>query len=145
MKRRLALVAIALLAVVAAIRLGHAPPSARVAVERGGDQALARAFERHERGVLVEGRGTVVRVLADDREGGRHQRFILRLASGQTVLVAHNIDLSRRIASLERGDTVAFRGEYEWNAEGGVIHWTHPDPAGRHPAGWIEHRGETYP
>ena len=78
----------------------------------------------------MRGSGTVLRVLADDNSGSRHQRFILRLDSGQTVMVAHNIDLAPRIASLRAGDRVGFSGEYEWNAQGGVIHWTHHDPAG---------------
>jgi len=41
------------------------------------------------------------------------------------------------------GDSVAFKGEYEWNAEGGVIHWTHRDPEGAHVAGWLKHNGQT--
>lgn len=91
----------------------------------------------------VEGVGVVSRVLPDDIDGSRHQRFVLSLADGRTVLVAHNIDLAPRLTGLDRGDTVAFFGEYERNAEGGVIHWTHRDPAGRHVAGWLRHEGRT--
>ena len=88
--------------------------------------------------------GVVERVLSDDNDGDRHQRFILRLASGQTLLVAHNIDIAPRLNSLAPGDTVAFNGVYEWNAEGGVIHWTHHDPSGKHATGWLEYGGATY-
>ncbi|HEY9401271.1 MAG TPA: DUF3465 domain-containing protein [Pyrinomonadaceae bacterium] len=109
-----------------------------------GDEALARAFEQRMSNVQVEGEGVVLRVLPDDNDGSRHQRFILALASGQTLLISHNIDLAPRVVGLRKGDVVSFSGEYEWNAKGGVIHWTHRDPGKRHPAGWIKHDGEIY-
>lgn len=108
------------------------------------DARAERAAEQWRSGEQVQGRGTVSRVLADDNEGSRHQRFVLRLAAGQTLLVAHNIDLAPRISSLKVGDEVAFFGEYEWNEKGGVIHWTHHDPQGRHVGGWLEHQGRRY-
>ena len=114
------------------------------AAAASGDQALAQAFAEHTTDLEVEGVGTVMRLLADDEEGSRHQRFILRLESGQTLLVAHNIDLAPRIDGLEVGDTVAFRGEYEWSSRGGTIHWTHRDPDGDHAGGWLRHDGTTY-
>jgi len=109
-----------------------------------GDALLARAFEEQAHNLLVEGQGTVSRLLTDDTRGDKHQRFIVTLASGQTLLVTHNIDIAPRVNSLEVGDTVAFKGEYEWNDEGGVIHWTHHDPDGTHEAGWIQHNGEIF-
>lgn len=106
----------------------------------GGDEVIAHAYRNHQSGIQVTGEGVVVQILADDNEGSRHQRFILRLSSGQTLLIAHNIDLAARIPSLATGDRVAFHGVYEWNAEGGVVHWTHGDPNGRHAAGWVRRR-----
>ncbi|MCG6872592.1 MAG: DUF3465 domain-containing protein [Gammaproteobacteria bacterium] len=108
------------------------------------DQAIATAFENQVGDLQVEGSGTVERILADDNRGSRHQRFILRLQTGQSILVAHNIDLAPRVAGLRKGDTVSFFGEYEWNPKGGTIHWTHRDPRGRHVAGWLRHNGKTY-
>ena len=81
---------------------------------------------------------------SDDNDGSRHQRFILALDSGRTLLIAHNIDLAPRIYGLSAGDRVSFFGEFEPNAQGGVIHWTHHDPQGRHVDGWLEHRGRRY-
>lgn len=95
-------------------------------------------------GQQVVASGQVIRILSDDNEGSRHQRFILELSSGQTLLVAHNIDLAPRIPMLSIGDTVRFNGEYEADPRGGVIHWTHHDPRGRHVTGWLEHRGKRY-
>ena len=108
------------------------------------NDAIARAFASGASDVQVEGEGTVIRLLPDDTNGARHQRFIVELASGQTLLVAHNIDIAPRIAGLAPGDSVRFSGEYVWNAKGGVVHWTHRDPQGRHAAGWIVHSGKTY-
>lgn len=109
-----------------------------------GDRALAEAFDERAYDLPVEGAGTVVRILADDGEGDRHQRFVVRLASGQTVLVAHNIDVAPRVGDLRVGDTVEFRGVYEWSDEGGTVHWTHRDPDGTHAPGWVRHEGRTY-
>lgn len=108
------------------------------------DEVLAEAYENHQSNVQVQGSGKVTRVLPDDNDGSRHQRFIVQMNSGQTLLVAHNIDLAKRVASLNAGDYVEFNGEYEWNAQGGVIHWTHRDPQGSHVAGWVKHNGRTY-
>ena len=105
---------------------------------------LEEAFDRQQSNVQVQAAGEVVRTLADDNDGSRHQRIIVRLPSGQTVLIAHNIDLAPRIDGLRRGDRVAFFGEYEWNPQGGVVHWTHRDPAGQHVAGWLEVAGRRY-
>ena len=95
-------------------------------------------------GARVETTAVVERVLKDDTSGSRHQRFIVKLPSGQTLLIAHNIDIAPRVEGIARGDTVSFSGIYEPNDKGGVVHWTHHDPSGRHVAGWIEHRGHRY-
>ena len=92
----------------------------------------------------MEGRGIVKKLLRDDNEGSRHQRFLLRLDNNQTLLVAHNIDLAPRIDDLREGDEVGFYGEYEWNNQGGVLHWTHHDPGRRHVDGWLKHNGRVY-
>ncbi len=138
------LLAIAVIAVVYVGREQVNETRAVVEPSASGNQAVASAFQEHRSGVQVTGEGIVTKVLPDDDDGSRHQRFIVRLASGQTLLIAHNIDLAPRLVSLEPGDSVAFNGEYEWNSQGGVVHWTHHDPSGRHPAGWLKFNGETY-
>ncbi len=113
-------------------------------VPAGQNDALRTAIAEQKSGIQVAGEGIVTKLLADDNEGSRHQRFILTLSSGQTLLVAHNIDLAPRLDSLRSGDSVEFNGVYEWNPKGGVIHWTHHDPGGRHQAGWLRHAGKIY-
>jgi len=106
----------------------------------------AKVLDLHRAGrsdEVVQLRGRVERVLPDDLQGSRHQRFVLRLSNDHTVLVAHNIDLAERVP-LEAKDQLELQGEYEWNEKGGVVHWTHHDPRGRHEGGWIRHAGVTY-
>ena len=110
------------------------PPAAQPVPPDVGT-AVSDLFRSHRSNVEVETGGRVLRLLPDDRQGLPHQRFLLRVG-GTTVLVAHNLDLAPRV-SLSPGDSVELRGEYEWNPKGGVIHWTHRDPEGRHEAGWI--------
>jgi hypothetical protein len=86
--------------------------------------------------------GTVVKNLRDDREGNPHQRFLLEIAPDITLLVAHNIDLAKRVP-VQEGEQLTVSGEYVWNNRGGVLHWTHHDPKGR-KGGWIELNGQRY-
>ncbi|WP_445777301.1 DUF3465 domain-containing protein [Shewanella sp.] len=108
------------------------------------NSALQNAIDNQQSNVQVAGAGEVIKVLGDDLKGSRHQRFIVKIASGGTLLVAHNIDLAPRINGLNVGDIVEFYGVYEFNNKGGVIHWTHHDPRGQHIGGWLKHNGSTY-
>lgn len=92
---------------------------------------------------IVGTAGVVTKTLPDDLEGSPHQRFIVRLGSGRTVLIAHNLDLAKCVP-LDEGDRVELRGQHEWNDRGGVIHWTHHDPNGLRPSGGVRQQGATY-
>lgn len=119
----------------------------RTTVDRGSvtaEERLQHAFEAQREGFWIEASGQVVRLLPDDLDGSRHQRIIVALDTGQTLLIAHNIDLAPRVESLEPGGHLRFRGEYVWNDRGGVIHWTHHDPGGDSLGGWLEYRGRRY-
>ncbi|MDT8370873.1 MAG: DUF3465 domain-containing protein [Gammaproteobacteria bacterium] len=106
--------------------------------------SFQQLFEQQQSNVQLEVNATVVKLLADDNNVRRHQRFIIQLDSSHTLLVAHNIDLAPRIDDLKVGDQVSVFGEYEWNEKGGVLHWTHHDPAKKHITGWIRHQGNQY-
>lgn len=108
------------------------------------DKAIEKAFENNQSNIQVGGSGEVIKILPDDTQGSRHQKIIIELNSGQTLLIAHNIDIAPRISNLNEGDHINFYGEYEWNSKGGVVHWTHHDPSNRHESGWLNHGGKMY-
>ena len=119
-------------------------PKESAALVETSDWILKQAFLKKKSGIQVQGQGVVTKLLSDDLENDRHQRFILRLKSGQTLLMAHNIDIAPRLVDLEIGGTVIFFGQYEWNSQGGLIHWTHHDPNRKHINGWLKYKNETY-
>lgn len=102
------------------------------------------AFQAKKSDVFIEDQGTVAKLLPDDNKGARHQKFLVKIATGQTLLFAHNIDLAPRIENIAVGDPVIFRGEYVYNPKGGVIHWTHHDPKNHIAGGWIRYKNQEY-
>jgi Protein of unknown function (DUF3465) len=104
---------------------------------------IEKLFHDKKSKVWVEVEGTNVKNLPDDNKGSRHQLFLLKLITGHTLKISHNIDLAPYIP-IREGDRVSMRGRYEWNDRGGVVHWTHHDPRGRMIGGWIDHKGKRY-
>ena len=109
-----------------------------------GSGAIESAFAQRRSDIQVSASGQIVKVLSDDKQGSRHQRLIVELDSGHSVLIAHNIDVAKRVKGVLEGQQLAFFGEYEWNEKGGVVHWTHRDLKGQHVDGWLEYKGERY-
>ena len=119
-------------------------PSTKHIVMDDGQQQIMQAYQQQRSDIQVQTQGTVKVILPDDNNGSRHQKMILKLENGLTVLIAHNIDLAPKIEGLKKGDKVEFYGEYEYNQKGGVIHWTHHDPQGKHIDGWLKYQGRMY-
>lgn len=107
------------------------------------DGALARAVAQKRSKVWVESSGRIVHLLKDDRDPPRHQRCLVDVLDGHTIKISHNIDLAPRVP-WRKGQRIAFRGRFEWNDKGGVVHWTHHDPKGRIEGGWLEVDGQRY-
>lgn len=125
-------------------RAPDAAAGAKSAEQLGPSSKELRAAIRERRSnTWVEGSARVVKLLADDEDGARHQKFLAELDDGSTLLFSHNIDLAPR-ASVDQGDVLTFRGRYEWNEKGGVVHWTHHDPDAPTRGGWLEVDGEVF-
>ena len=105
-------------------------------------QKINKALSKHDTGSWIETSGQVRRLLHDDHDGSRHQRFIID-TGGATLLIAHNIDIAKRIP-LGIGDRVKVRGMFEWNDLGGLVHWTHHDPHGIEQGGYVRFQSRVY-
>ena len=107
--------------------------------------AVQRDFTEHRSTVQVTAEGVVTAVLEDATgPSGHHQRFIIRLAGAtQTVLIENNVDVGQRVP-VAANDDLTIHGEYIWNDQGGLIHYTHHDPAPGHEGGWIDRNGVRY-
>ena len=81
---------------------------------------MRSAYAKADTGRWIEDSGLVLRLLPDDDDGSRHQRFVIKLRGGQTLLVAHNTEVAERIP-VGLGDRVHFRGMYDWNDLGGLV------------------------
>jgi len=108
-----------------------------------GSSAIEALYQNRQSGVMVEFAGVIKKMLSDDNEGSRHQRFIVELDNKNTVLIAHNIDVAPRVP-IKTNQSITIYGQYEWNERGGVVHWTHADSYGSHEGGWIKYQGEIY-
>lgn len=109
----------------------------------GAASSIENLYQNRQSGVMIEFQGLVVKLLSDDNEGSRHQRFIVKLDSNHTVLIAHNIDVAPRVP-IKVNQPITIYGQYEWNDRGGVVHWTHLDSYGSHEHGWIKFQGKKY-
>ena len=110
------------------------------------DRAVCDAYSGQRSHVEVVADGTITRLfgVAQGRVSP-HEGFLLRLASGCSLVVRveANTDFTGPIP-LREGQSVAVKGEYEYYPGGGVVHWTHRDPRGRHEGGYISSGGQVY-
>lgn len=119
----------------------------------GGGQAeqpdnarICSLYASGSSGAEVIGQGTVLAVLGT-RAGpsGEHEGFLLKLTRHCDLMlrIETNVDITGPVP-LHTGESVTVKGQYEDDPTGGVIHWTHHDPAGRHVAGYIVADGKVY-
>jgi Protein of unknown function (DUF3465) len=108
------------------------------------DDSQIVAFENeHRMNTEVTGKVKVYKLLQEDDEGLKHERFLVMLSDGTTVLVAHSLDKAP-LVPVSPEDEIIIHGEYVWNQKGGVIHWTHHSDSPRHEGGWIDFKGKRY-
>ncbi len=72
-----------------------------------------------------------------------HEQFTMNTARGP-VEVIDNVDIAPRVP-VRPGDRVEARGDMVHDAgKPPILHWTHHDPAHKHPDGFIRFQGKLY-
>ncbi len=118
------------------------------------DRAVCDAYAAGRSHVEVVADGIVTRTLGVApgrpsttlRAGSSpHEGFLMRLSSACSLIVRveANTDFTGSFP-LAPGQRVNVKGEYEYYPMGGVVHWTHRDPRGRHEGGFIQTGGGLY-
>jgi hypothetical protein len=123
-------------------------PASKPTDKPATDGGIADLFKKQQSDTWIEAEGVIKKILPDDNDdsdgSSKHQRWIVRVPSGIEILIAHAFDVSARVP-VEEGDTIRFRGEYEYTEKGGTVHFTHaPKFKRREPGGWIEHNDKLY-
>ncbi len=116
------------------------------APDRVDNDTLCHAYLNRASHVEVVAGGTVLRLLGTRGESASpHEGFLLRVTTPCDAIlrVETNVAFTGTIP-VQRGQRVVVKGEYETDATGGVIHWTHRDPRGHHPDGFIDVGGHRY-
>jgi hypothetical protein len=73
-----------------------------------------------------------------------HEAFDVRSDDGTQLEIVDNVKLAPRVP-VQTGDRIAVRGELVRDpGREPVVHWTHHDPACKHPDGWIDFAGRRY-
>ena len=113
-----------------------------------GNAAVYAAWAQQRSGIEVTASGSVAKVLGTRRgPSGYHTGFLLHLRGaegrGLTVRVEDNVDLTGPLP-VRAGDDAEVRGEYIYDPRGGLIHYTHRDPRGRHAGGYVRLNNRMY-
>lgn len=119
------------------------PQAVKAEVALTGAAEILDAVAKKRTGVMIEHWGTVTREVAIDSSEDTLQKFIVTLENGHMLLFAHETAIAPRVP-LVVGDRIEFKGRFDWNHIGGLVHRTHHDPQMVLEDGWIKHNGKIY-
>ena len=112
--------------------------------EKASDNDIIRAVNDRRRVNYVEGGSmTVTRVLPDDDDGRKHQKWMVRLSNGKTLQAVYNSDMCPEVP-IKVGDVIAMGGMFLWTNSGPMLHWLHHDPRANRPDGYVYVNGNYY-
>jgi hypothetical protein len=114
--------------------------------EQPDDGRICSLYAQGASHVEVLAEGTVVALMGTSSgRSGDHEGFLLKLNKQCDLLLRIEVNTSiTGPVPLRPGESVEIKGEYDTDSTGGVIHWTHHDPEGRHVNGYLIAAGKTY-
>ena len=119
------------------------PRNAKAEASLTGLAQIMDAVANKRAGIMVQHWGTVSRTMLDDKGVDKLQKFLVTLENGHLLLFAHDLSIAQRVP-IATGDRIEFRGRFDWNDVGGLIHRTHHDPQMSFEDGWLRHNGRVY-
>lgn len=120
---------------------GESVASARKFID-AGCAAPYGLFIRHESGQWITVAGRFDRRYPDANGRLTHQRFVMSCANGLHLLVVNDVSIGMRVPFV-RLARVVVRGQYEWDSQGGLLHFTHRSDSGG-VGGWILVKSHIY-
>lgn len=95
-------------------------------------------------GVFVESVGRIVKILDDQITPYPAQVILIRLSSGQKLIIKHDINLGSALPTLKKAEALQFKGIYKWNDRGGMILSTHKNNDFPKHSGWLKYDDKIY-
>jgi hypothetical protein len=114
--------------------------------EQPDNGAICNDYAHQESHQEVIAHGMVADVFGESEgPSGEHEGYLLKLDGDCDLLlrVETNTSITGPIPIRPRQELIV-KGEYEFDPEGGVLHWTHHDPSARHIAGYVVIGSRTY-
>ncbi|KPU82850.1 hypothetical protein JI57_03275 [Psychromonas sp. PRT-SC03] len=99
---------------------------------------------KQQRSAKVSAQGRVINSLPLQSKPYLAQLFLVRLISGQKIIIKHNIETGRALPAVEDGSLLFFKGLYKWNHKGGMIVFTTKKNNQNKLSGWLKYNEITY-
>ncbi|HIP75819.1 MAG TPA: DUF3465 domain-containing protein [Psychromonas hadalis] len=109
-----------------------------------GVDHITYLFNNQRGGEMVSSLGRIIKLLEDQTSPYLAQLILIRLNSGQKLIIKHNLKASTKIADLKVGEMIKFKGVYRWNSRGGMVVSTFENKQHPKRSGWVKFADKTY-
>lgn len=112
--------------------------------EKADSVAYLGFLYKSQRSAKVSAQGHLIRRLPEQLSPYRAQLFLVRLTSGQKLIIKHDIEMGEALPDIKKGALLFFKGLYKWNRKGGFIIFTTQKNRENNLSGWLKYKEITY-